>query len=179
MAPLPKIVLPELPSITMFADASVCHRTGAAGWACWAKADGKAAFLHGGILDGSVVMQSHDAELAALVRGVEALHERGWLPAQIMLQCDNVRPLRVIQGQIGAWESRHAEGQNILLGGISLNAFERQQVERMRPLVEGCKLIVRHVKGHSSGRGRYWVNRQCDELAKQHMRKRREQLFSH
>lgn len=178
MAPLPKIFADTAPMITLFADASVCHQTGAAGWACWAKTEGKPSFLHGGILDGSAVMQSHDAELAALVRGVEALRERGWLPAQIMLQCDNMRPLRVIQGSIGAWESRHAEGKNILLGQISLNAFERQQVERMRPAVEGCKLIVRHIKGHSSGRGRYWVNRQCDTLAKKHMRERRTQLFS-
>lgn len=111
----------------------------------------------------------------ALTLGVEAIREKGWLPAQLMLQCDNMRPLRVIQENVGAWESRHVEGKGILHGAARLNDLERNEVNRLRDLTKGCKLIVRHIKGHSSGRGRYWVNRECDRVAKEQMRKKRAQ----
>lgn len=60
-----------------------------------------------------------------------------------------------------------------------LHGGNRDHQKKIKAVVEswckdaGVTFSFRHVKGHTSGAARHWVNNFCDENARRHMRKAR------
>jgi ribonuclease HI len=159
--------------ITIFADASHCPRTNAAGWGAWAKATG---WPQGSSFGGpirSTVLNSGEAEIAALTNAVIRAHNRGWLTdiPGVMLQSDSLRTLQlVLQATPNASPSDHKDGAKIVAQKLLPSPFEEKALTIITEvLLTIPTVLLRHVKGHREGNGRNWVNRTCDDIAKKHM----------
>lgn len=171
---MPADRLPRL-AATIFADASFCPRSKAAGWAMWAKTGGLDALVAGGPIKVPCAL-SWEAEACALANAVSTAHRYGYLGADgeaVMLQSDCLRTLSMLLTHVpGTVERRHEDGAAI--PGIRLRFLSAVEVEAL-DVIQACaceagvSLILRHVRGHTTGAGRQWVNRQCDRIAKQHM----------
>lgn len=166
------------PAITIFTDASFCMRTGAAGWGAWLKANDSEAVLVGDAFR-DLVGNVNEAEFFGLVNAVFVARKLGLITAgqSIMLQCDNIRALNIVFTHVkGTVERKHENGAPVARVQLKrLTAGERKALLLLQKIqVEtGITFIVRHVRGHRSGSGRNWVNRKCDELAKQFKNSRR------
>lgn len=157
--------------VTIFADASCAPDGGPAGWGCWIKDDAlEHSIIRGGAFKLPVESVVH-AELAALANAVFI-----WsrivqdTRAIVMLQSDCLNALACIRKELKAIDTP-GKG-NIKSHPVPI---------RRTPVPKGCKqpigmlrsindavYIVRHVKGHTKRtEGRYWVNRRCDQLAKE------------
>lgn len=163
--------MPEKPDITLFADASVSEKEERAGWGAWIKGDDRYPLTLSGGLPWHP--NSGVAELRALRCAIAAASEKGYFrPADkvIMVQSDNSDALGWILGLCpGAKNRPH---------GNSAQVARRRKRMRLMPFREDADAIVevlgrhslratvRHVRGHTSGTGRQWVNRECDRLAK-------------
>jgi ribonuclease HI len=84
--------------LTVFADASFCAQTGAAGWGAWAKADG---WLVGKTFGGQFKTQqatNNTAELGACANALHVVlnHEAALGTGQVLLQSDNQRALTLL-----------------------------------------------------------------------------------
>lgn len=166
------------PSLTIFSDASFCIQTKAAGWAAWMKGNGRPSKTIGGQIT-KAVDHSYDAETFAAVNALYAARSLGYLTAGdvVMLQSDSLHTLNVICGHLpGTMESKHADG--MALQGIRakrLKKADHAALGALRQLMSETpiQIIVRHVRGHQEGRGRAWVNNECDRIAKEHMREAR------
>ena len=165
------------PDVTIFADASVDHESGAAGWACWIKGDGSNSVLHSGAFR-EPVGNSTNAELAALANALAVAKAIGQLRGRVMLQSDCSAALAMIRTIAGAEDSPAERGLRVGKWRKKPEKMYRPAVKVIQSVIQdtGIKLVVRHVKGHQAGGGRNWVNRQCDRLAKKHMRDLRRQL---
>ncbi len=169
-------------AITIFADASHCPKTKAAGWGAWMKGGGRSGHTTGGEIV-APCPQPSDAEAWALAMAVAHAYYQGWLsdPAPIMLQSDCLRILQVLLTHFPqAWESKHPEAARFgRLGAKSrLTEAEQAAIETIRFCLSATnpRILLRHVRGHQSGNGRHWVNQACDQLARAHMKVRRAAL---
>lgn len=164
--------------LTLFADASFCPRTLAAGWGAWVKRDG----LTTGEVFGDPLKYmetSQMAELAAIYEALRVCQERDWLKGIriIMVQSDCEWALQRILA-LCARARQSPKGHR----------FNRVYVNAAGPHAKICwdiagivgadrQLLLRHVKGHNGGKeGRSWVNEQCDRIARGHMNARRKKL---
>jgi ribonuclease HI len=165
----------------IFADASFCPRTKAAGWGAWVKRDGGVSEAFGGSFR-DPMPDSTTAELCALAN---AMHRAiGWrliLPGDVvMLQSDSLGALERIRRAIPASFDNPAKGG--LPVGQSRKARDASiglaAADRIKALAEGANLtlVTRHVRGHQKGGGRQWVNGACDQIAKAGMRKARDEI---
>lgn len=148
--------------VTIFADASWCPDTGAAGYGVWCKSD-RGTFHKGGSFQ-DLYRSSGEAEAAALVNAVFFAQREGILiPAdRVLLQSDSLHALGILRGAIPQRTRNEQE------------AFTRLHEWRKRYLLD---IEYRHVKGHNAdGSRRSWVNQLCDDLAGKAMRSRRGQL---
>ena len=144
--------------ITIFADASFCGQTGAAGWAGWIKHGPEMGLF----IDGTFKQQPRDpgeAELLAMVKSF--LYACKWLDptaVRFSLQSDCKPALKELAVQRGRTPlSAHAT--RLLLD---------------EAVARGLSLHFKHVKGHQKGiTGRSWVNEECDKRAKAQMRRER------
>ncbi len=164
----------------IFADASVCLKTGAAGWGAWVKRDGGVSQVFGGSFRNTMVF-STEAELAAIANAIHrALAWRLIIAGDVvMVQSDSAEALARIRQFTAA-------GDNPAVGGLRVGPSRRpprrplvrEAVERIKVLAEQHRLtlVVRHVRGHQAGPGRQWVNAECDRTAKDHMRARRAEM---
>ncbi len=161
--------------MTIFADASFCPNTGAGGWGAWIKADGPSIVV-GGPLKGRVP-GNNTAELYALARAVmEAGARRLFEVADVvMLQSDSLYALGHLMN-IGGQDRPAPDGARAAPLEAPPTHYEGVALERIKSLIGERPLLVRHVKGHKSGGGRQWVNRECDRLARDAMRMRRAEL---
>lgn len=171
--------------MTLFADASLCSRTGAAGWGSWAIRDdwGRGKFQGGPIKSHLKIKASNNAEIAGIALALWYHWKAGDLVGvnSILIQCDNVTALGYICQKIRrttvsvAKVNRHhprikATGFNDELTIAALQTIADT-------LKEIPNVAVRHVKGHSgAGDGRSWVNERCDSEARRHMQARRKEL---
>lgn len=169
---------PQRASVTIFADASYDPKTRRAGWAAWMKGAGKEASTVGG----KIAIQcdaSFSAETFATVNALYAARSRGYIVpgSVVMLQSDCLHALNVIRHHVhGATESKHPDGMGVIL--IRAKKLRRQDHDALAAIKKlmaetPFSIVVRHVRGHQTGRGRAWVNEQCDLLAKRHMREAR------
>jgi len=144
--------------VTVIADASFDHDTGAGGYGYWAVSERRRRY--GGGPFKSTARNNNVAEMMALVNGVHlAFANSIALPGDVILaQTD-------CEAAILAFEGRRACMQDEIL-----------LVEAMRRLlaVNNATIRFRHVKGHTRGeKPRYWVNNLCDQLAREGMRSAR------
>ena len=167
--------------ITIFADASHCPHTKAAGWGAWAKGDGwKQGVTFGGSL-GIRTNNSAEAELAAIASAVRTLFNNDSMRKYdaVMIQSDSLRALQVIYHALDTCHiANHSEGAPIpYTAQLTLSPAEKKTADNLVELLRGRMVYVRHVRGHQRGGGRSWVNRTCDEIARRGMikqtRKRR------
>lgn len=164
--------------ITIFTDASHCPNTNAAGWGAWAKRDG---WPQGIVIGGPIrteVLNSGEAEIAAMANALSRLVKEDLLPVgqTIMLQADSHRALQVVAGAIPeAKVHQHADSVPWTGTAICLSPLEKRAAAVIKEMTAGRTIYLRHVKGHRGGGGRNWVNRTCDQIAKTHMRKQRAQ----
>ena len=144
--------------LTVFADASFCHRSMAAGYAIWARDDDRKVARHAPI---PVPMESSgSAELFALSLGIlEAIdslhHEPGFI---VVAQSDCEHAIRILTGETT---------------GSPEESGMRDSV-RAALAANGLNLRFKHVKGHTGDEDkRSYVNRWCDINARREMRKAR------
>lgn len=182
--------VPNVPGVTIFADASVDPACGAGGWAAWMVGGGKASSMASGQLR-DLVYTSDDAEILALANGLHVAEGRGYLADQplVMLQSDNSSVLSLVRGYFRVPDSPVGRaGQGCTIIRAKPRTWERSEHRRRKQALSamaevvartGLRMVVRHVKGHrheaalSGTDGRAWVNRECDRLAKKAMRARR------
>jgi ribonuclease HI len=165
--------------ITVISDASFSREGGfAAGWAAWCKADGSKSVIASGEVPRGEALSADDAEMYALVRGLRMALEQHPPQRTILLQSDSYRVLRLVRFWLNAEDRPHADGLSVTSTAIAFKHRERDMIHEMRVMASqrSLRLMVRHVKGHThpSNHGRYWVNRECDRLAKLHMRAQRD-----
>ncbi|TXH35257.1 MAG: reverse transcriptase-like protein [Rhodospirillaceae bacterium] len=163
------------PDVTIFADASVDPKTKVAGWASWLKADGQRSVTVSGIVKEPVADVMH-AELIAIANGLAVAKSRGLISRHVMLQSDCSAALTAICMVIPRTIERPAPGGHQIDARAKITKRQRKGLKVIAELLAGLEVSVRHVKGHKKGDGRNWVNRQCDGLAKKHMRELRQQV---
>lgn len=167
--------------ITIFADASWCPHSGAAGWGAWWKGE---AMQYGQTQGGSLncsVSDINEAECMALVNAMAAAAKRGHLShgMTILLQSDCLGALHAMRHALGAADHPIRGGHLVaLVGRLPKQLKDSPVLPVVTAMVLRLELtvLVRHVKGHSKGHGRNWVNRECDRLARKGMEARRNQL---
>ncbi len=162
-------------SATIFADASYDDRNRAAGWAAWIKADGRASAMASGAFK-AMPSTSSDAELLALANAMHSANRLGMIEdgAQILLQSDSVYALSIVLWAIpGSIERPHENSAEIVrCKKPKLKDDAKKAVEVIRAIVaaRGLKIACRHVRGHTEGAGRQYVNRVVDAAARKSMR---------
>ncbi len=154
-------------NMTIFADASFCQ-SGAAGWGVWAKRDG---WEKGKLFSGAFRQKMPDictAEISALANGIYAALEDDI--TIVMLQSDSVDALRAVKSAVIS-RIKPAPGSTVDVRGefTPRNEQDRAALEIIKTKLSGKIVELRHVKGHSRGGGRSWVNHQCDRLAREGM----------
>ena len=158
--------------LTLFVDASFCHRTRAAGYGAWAK---KATFTKGLIFGGPLprgISNAGEAELGGIALALRHLLEREHLAGldRLMVQSDSLRSLQLIARALPRVRiANHAEAAAVTKSKLQPSAMEAKALVAIKGRVDRLDLLVRHVRGHKSGQRRQWVNRMCDAEARRHM----------
>lgn len=175
--------VPLVIDLTIFADASFHDETGAGGWGAWWKGEAmQFGQTQGGILKCQVA-SANVAESMALVNAMAAATKSGDLKSgmTVLLQSDCLCALQAFRHVFGAVDHPIRGGHRVELTGRLPKQLDDAGIFPVaQALVQrlALKLMVRHVKGHSSGPGRSWVNRECDRLARAGMVARRSVLLA-
>lgn len=168
--------------MTVFADASHCPRSKGAGWGAWARRDGWDMGLTFGGPIKATMNNSAEAECAALANAIVRLSNQGHLTGVtwVMLQSDCLRVLQLLVQEDSRFAiSDHKDGAAIEPQPLNPKPMEAKAIGIIIDLLKAVpKVYVRHVRGHTPGGGRAWVNEQCDRIARQHMLIERERIFS-
>jgi ribonuclease HI len=144
--------------VTVFTDASFCHKTLAAGYAIWMKTD-SGTYRHAAPFK-VLINNAWEAETGALANGII------WAATKFDLKNSDL--LVATSDCKGAIES--------VKMGISKNALIKEFVLRVDKEIEerDFRLSLRHVKAHKGyGTKRTAVNEWCDTSAKKIMRNER------
>lgn len=160
-------------SATIISDASFHPPSKSAGWAAWMKADGKESVIYSGAIKVEVLDSTH-AELMAIANALAAATRGGYLErkANVLVQSDNVIALALVQIAVpGTPERKHPNGVSTSLSVPKRPTYLKRFQPQMRVVADlvaefELTLAVRHVRGHTQGGGRQWVNRACDKAAK-------------
>ena len=151
--------------LTVFTDASYCHETGAAGWAVWAKRDGRPTFFKAGSFRDKL-SGPFEAELGAVANACAMLSRRQYLGGDhhVLIKTD----CQEVIDRIGRFAQRNPEG-----------VYERYYERIYKAKLSVRCLEIRHVKGHRgmSAGARFAVNERCDRAAKFQMRLKRKELL--
>lgn len=166
------------PATTIFTDAALCPRTGAAGWGAWLKGGERSSVSFGGPI-AELLKSSSEAEARAAANAFAVARKRGLIEAGsvVMWQSDSLVALRWLLVAYPHSRDRPAkDGLSVgkprkVPAGASTSAGARE-LARICAELE-LKVLTRHVRGHQQGPNRQWVNRLCDEIAGDHMRARR------
>ena len=165
----------QIIDVTIFADASLHIETGSAGWGACIKHSPAPGLIVGGELREPASSSTH-AELCAIANALHVARDRDLLGGVVMIQSDSLEALSCIRKAVPRTVDSPAAGGLSVPGRRKDIAGDLAAcVNVIRCLVSACgiRLIVRHVRGHQKGDGRQWVNRECDRVAKLHMRSRR------
>jgi ribonuclease HI len=163
-----------LKNLTLFADAS--WHDGFAGWGCWMKGDGMGDSITAGGAFEERMHGSNVAELAAIERALNVAKERNLLPRVVMIQSDCTAALTVIKTLYPQSPISVKPGERpVFIPMAKRKKMDRPEIraitDKLVEHLKGCEIIIRHVKGHQGGKGRAWVNRLCDKIAKEGRRK--------
>lgn len=163
-------------SVTMFADASVSSKTKCSGWGFWIIGDGRDSMYAGGPLKG-FSKNTSVAELEAIANGISCASAAQYFRVgdrSILIQCDNIEALGcLIAARSSIEHDAHEES-------AAVNKRKRRMCDRQKAAVDHIlkiadqhrlSITVRHIRGHTDGSGRNWVNQLCDSLAKKGRRK--------
>jgi ribonuclease HI len=163
-------------TVTIITDASFCPASRAAGWAAWIKADGRDSALVSGPFTKIAPVSSGEAEFFAVANALFKAVKDGFVGERdkVMIQSDCVAVLEAMLWGLDCQESQHPNGCGLnrprtrpaLCAGGGEKALTTIGA-MAAPL--GLELVVRHVRGHTSGGGRQWVNRACDRAARKAM----------
>lgn len=165
--------------ISLFSDASMCHKQRVGGWAAWLKCDRGAMRL--GAPFAVKVADTSLAEAMAVVNALSCGIRDGLILSGdvVLVQTDNNAVMSILDGSAHrratpnakrrrkiSWSQlrRDVHERNIEIDAIS-GAYAR--------LVTSSRLLIRwrHVKGHRGEiDARSAVNTYCDKIAKDHMR---------
>lgn len=161
-------------NMTLFADASLCPRTGAAGWGAWAKHSDWDAGRFAGDPFRRHMEHSTQAELCGIASAIwhfdrhyDAFTGLHWL----IVQCDNIHALSTLR-HIGATEAKRKGARDVRLvfpRAAKLKPIEKEALDAIQNIMGDTPIFLRHVRGHRYGDGRSWVNTKCDEEARRHM----------
>jgi ribonuclease HI len=160
------------PNVTIFADASVDARTGAAGWGAWIKADGIDSISHLGSLREAITDVSR-AELYAIANALVVARACKVLSGHVLVESDCAHALAMLLKAFpGAIDNPAAGGLRVGPRRRGIPSEAKPAIKIIRAIVAENRitLAVRHVRGHRPGDGRNWVNRACDKIARRHMR---------
>lgn len=164
--------------VTLIVDASFTQ-DGAAGWG--------ARYKHGNMEQGVsfgggfkyLMPSAHAAELCAISNALHELlsrHPESYF-TEVMLQSDCLTALKVLRGIPGVTFSHFAGAKrhNMAPQNVGLSAMDKYVKKVVHGMMssQGFTLEVRHVKGHTNGTGRFWVNGLCDRIAKTHRKSAR------
>jgi ribonuclease HI len=162
--------------ITIFSDASHCHKTKSSGFGAWAKRDG---WPYGRTYSGRIIgaLNAAEAELMGISAALDAIAKDGGLDDvnAIMIQCDSTQALGAIMGKPGLRTRFKASTDKNDVGGPQMTVKrktspnERAALDVIASFVLSRWIYLRHVKGHRSGTTRNSVNQKCDEMARRHM----------
>lgn len=151
-------------NITIFSDASFCPDSRAAGGAYWARTDSLR-------LSGSFALRSvkasHEAEVMTACLSIRALSENDGFRKELQKGRSTLLVLVVDCLTI----KQAFEGES-----VSLSPDCRREVDEVLALRRKMNfgLKVNHVKAHTNGKApRQWVNRWCDEAAREQMKRAR------
>lgn len=172
---------PGMTMLTLFADASLHHETGAAGWGAWAIREG---WPKGVIMGGPIkrkITSSTVAEMCALAAALWQLRAEDRLAEvkSFMLQSDSTEALsRLLCHLPNARISQHKSIKQPDIRPLQNdNKVGREAIDAIAEITFGKQVWLRHVKGHNgTGDGRSWVNEVCDRQAKRYMRALRAEL---
>ena len=163
---------------TIITDASLCGQTGASGWAAWAKSyTSPVSQSWSGALKASP-NNSGEAELYAIANGLHVAVKSGMLDgiSDIMIQSDATIALGWIVRLVPcATISAHKNSSPLSIPKINPTQNVSAAIAHIRNICDmlNVKITLRHVRGHTAGNGRHWVNRKCDQLAKAAMKTER------
>lgn len=144
--------------ITINTDASLCPDTKIGGYAFWIKSD-KFTIKESGSFN-QVCENSTDAEIKCIINAI----------VRLTSNCRNINYdyiLVINTDSLGAISWIKNKNKSL---GITAEFYLDELKKKTR-----CKDVsLRHVKGHSNKKdSRSWVNRWCDEMAGQEMKKQR------
>lgn len=144
--------------ITINTDASLCPNTNIGGYAFWIKSD-KFTIKEFGSFN-QVCENSTDAELKCIINAI----------VRLTSNCKNINYdyiLVINTDSLGAINWIKNKKNN-------LGATSSFYIEELKKKTRCKGVVLKHVKGHSSKNdSRSWVNRWCDEMAGNEMRKQR------
>jgi ribonuclease HI len=167
-------------NVTLFTDASFCHKTGAAGWGAWAVCDSwQKSLVFGGAIQGAVTV--NDAEMAGVAAALTQLAAEGRLADAtfIVVQADNMRVLQMLAKFTDAQLAAAKDGVVEVPMRLRMSPMETAALDQFKAAVGEKPVWLRHVKGHNNGDGRHWVNSQCDREARGHMMSERRRMQGH
>lgn len=145
--------------VTLMTDASLCHKTGAAGFGYWCASDrGKRA---GGNIIKGVVKDSYEAEFKGVANSLQASINAGLIAEgdRVLVQLDNL-------GVVNCINDKNNKPRHDL---VEVMRFITNTAKKHR-----LKIVCRHVKGHTNlTDNRYLANDHCDVRAKKAMREAR------
>lgn len=156
----------DLPLLTVFTDASYCARTGAAGWALWAKREDKGTLRHAAQFKGPMPSSLH-AEAAALACSAFVVLKLGWAGGDhhVLMQSDCQEVLR----RMGKFAHFHADRTEMV----------EQYMTQMRELKAAVRCLeLRWCKAHviNGAEKRNLVHNSVDKAAYDEMQKARKCL---
>jgi ribonuclease HI len=163
--------------VTLFCDVSFCPNSGAAGYGAWYRTDDMEKGEFFGESIPVTCSSSNDAEFWGLTMSLRhVLKLLGDKVTAVVLQCDNIAALSWMRefhpnaAAVGDHHGTHgipkAPKTYPKAMGTAIGV-----VQAMKPSV---RVWLKHVKGHSKSKSaRSWVNKKCDELAREYMAARR------
>lgn len=164
----------DKPDVTLFADASISREKRSGGYGFWAKGDGRDALSGGGPI--SEFEQSTTAELEALANALTRVSDAGYFRPDdrlVMLQSDSIACLAILRKARRSIQcARHSEGLAVGARKKPIRARDKPATTQILKILDQHSLtaVVRHIKGHSEGGGRNWVNQLCDRIANNNRR---------
>lgn len=157
---------------TLIVDASHDPKVLAGGYGAWIRTEG---WERGETFGGAVIgaLNSHECELQGIAHALEYVRKNFQFET-LVLQCDNQRALGLLLSIPNTRRARVTAGGSSFQSQSYPSPYEKKALKVCAD--SRFTLWLRHVKGHSEGTGRNWVNEQCDRIAKQHMRRERTRL---
>lgn len=148
--------------VTIFADASFCPKTFAAGWAAWIKSE-RGTYRGDGAMK-TIVPDNNLAELYAVINAIKLafVSEVAVAGDTLLVEADNHRALAILANR-----------------GKNLTILEKKAATLLNGLRSTYDFTIkpRHVKAHcGTAVPRTWVHDDCDKRAKARMQEAREKL---